>query len=281
MSTPHTLRSQPVYFLLHHDRASSNRDNRSGDHDRCLEQSIGDIPRQLPQRPNAILVVSDEWEEPAFTISSMPAPVTGAAPLSRRIRDLLDGAAFVTREAPGHGFDGGTLDMPGTMYPNSGIPVSRLSLRASLDPAEHWAAGRAVARLRDENVLIVGLGFRSRAPDRKTLATSNDFDTWLRRVLLDDAPSDRIVALINWQHVPAARVAHPRGHALMPLLFIAGAAGDDPATAVPRGRYEGRGPAPGFRFDASERRPDPEDVSVTATGRRRTHLHAVARRLAH
>ncbi|CAM2169356.1 hypothetical protein KDW19_17550 [Burkholderia cenocepacia] len=67
----------------------------------------------------------------------------------------------------------------------------------------------------------------------------------------------------------------------MPLLLIAGAAGDDPATGVPRGRYGERGRATGFRFDASERRPGPADASVTTIGRRRADLHAIAGRLAH
>ncbi|RQR33290.1 class III extradiol ring-cleavage dioxygenase [Burkholderia sp. Bp9142] len=269
MSAAISSHRHPVYFLSHDGDPSLDMDSQAGGHDRHLERSIRDIPRQLSQRPDAILFVSGDWEEPAFTISSLPEPATrcnraGASRhhdesahlgygtlLSRRVHDLLDGAALPTREAADYQIDGGVLNVLGTMYPDACIPVARLSLRASLDPGIHWAAGRAIAQLRDENVLIIGCGscHDEQNRTRQTATPSSvDFDMWLRRALLEEEPSRRIMALLNWERAPAARIAHPRGNSLMPLLFIAGTAGDDPAMCMAGGRHRGPPSPSSYRF---------------------------------
>ena len=44
--------------------------------------------------------------------------------------------------------------------------------------------------------------------------------------------SARDDALAHWDQAPAARLAHPREDHLLPLMVVAGAAGEDPATCV-------------------------------------------------
>src|SRR6185369_15847840 len=122
----------------------------------------------LPERPKAILVVSGHWEEPVFTVGSSPRPpmlfdyygfpeetyrlrfdAPGAPKLAARVRELLQGAGIEVAEAPARGWDHGVFIPLKLVTPQADIPVAQLSLKAGLDPAEHLAAGRALAPLRD------------------------------------------------------------------------------------------------------------------------------------
>jgi len=77
------------------------------------------------------------------------------------------------------------------MYPNALIPVLQMSL-PSLDPEQLFALGRALAPLRDDNVLIMGSGFLTHnlfdgyfdAPrDVVKESWASEFDHWCAEVL--------------------------------------------------------------------------------------------------
>src|SRR3954468_16201058 len=166
----------------------------------------------LPERPKAILVVSGHWEAPAFTVGSAPSPelifdyygfpettyeLTFGAPgspgLAKRIRALLAEAGLPAAEDPGRGWDHGVFVPLKLVTPDADIPVVQLSLKADLDPAAHLAAGRALAPLRDEGVLIVGSGMswhnmRGFGPAYSAKAAT--FDAWLETALTDPTGRD-------------------------------------------------------------------------------------------
>ena len=140
------------------------------------------------------------------------------------------------------------------MYPQAQVPVVQLSLKRGLNPAEHLAAGRALAPLRDEGVLIVGSGLsyhnlRQFGPAAK--APSQAFDAWLQATL-KSAPAEREAAIAQWEAAPAARVCHPREEHLLPLMVALGAAYADPVTCAyhEEGIFGGV-TASSFRFDAA------------------------------
>ena len=58
---------------------------------------------------------------------------------------------------------------------------------------------------------------------------SKAFDQWLAESMQLDA-STRATRLIEWEKAPAARACHPREEHLLPLMVIAGAAGNDPGS---------------------------------------------------
>jgi aromatic ring-opening dioxygenase catalytic subunit (LigB family) len=105
----------------------------------------------------------------------------------------------------------------------------QISLKAGLDPAEHLAIGRALAPLRDEGVFIIGSGMtyhNLRAFGPHAAPVSEAFDAWLRETAtLPRADRDR--GLTDWANAPSARLAHPREEHLLPLMVVAGAAGED------------------------------------------------------
>jgi len=55
---------------------------------------------------------------------------------------------------------------------------------------------------------------------------SSVFDAWLTSAC-EARPERRRQLLTEWEMAPAARLAHPREEHLLPLMVVAGAAGDD------------------------------------------------------
>lgn len=207
------------------------------------------LSEQLPARPKAILAISGHWEEPAFTAASVAAPsliydytgfpphtyqlqypAPGAPALAQRVVELLTAAGLPARTDPSRGFDHGIFVPFLLLFPDADIPIVPLSLQRDLDPAQHLAAGRALRRLRDEGVLIIGSGmsyhnmhaFRTPAAAEQ----SEIFDRWLTATLSDRDLQNRWNNLAQWSKAPAARHAHPREEHLLPLMVAAGAAAD-------------------------------------------------------
>jgi aromatic ring-opening dioxygenase catalytic subunit (LigB family) len=219
---------------------------------RALTEYLTGLVAQLPRRPRAMVVVSAHWEEPVPTVMTNPRPpilydyygfppetyqiawpAPGEPALAARVRALLDGAGFTTAENPERGFDHGTFVPLKLTFPDADMPAVQLSLEAGLDPARHLAIGRALAPLRDEDVLLVGSGMSfhdlrafGRLPAEARGPRSEPFDTWLRQAVVAD-PAARAAELTRWETAPAARAAHPREEHLLPLMVMAGAAGDD------------------------------------------------------
>lgn len=237
-----------------------------------LAASLADVARQVGAKPKAVLMISAHWEMPAFTVMSHPKPpmvydysgfppstyevvypAPGDPALAQRVRNLLEAAGFTTAADANRGFDHGAFVPLAVMYPQADVPVVQLSLKRGLNPAEHLAAGRALAPLRDEGVLIVGSGLsyhnlRQFGPAAKR--PSQAFDQWLQATLMAE-PSTREQAILQWEIAPAARECHPREEHLLPLMVALGSALADPATCVYHedGIFGGV-TASSFRFDA-------------------------------
>lgn len=206
--------------------------------------------RDLPaERPQALLVISAHWEAPVATVMTAehPAmlydyygfppeayhlrwPAPGAPALAGRVRALLDGAGIMSADDGERGFDHGTFVPLMLSHPDADVPTLQLSLVRGLDPAAHLAIGRALAPLRDEGVFILGSGMSYHNMrgfgDPRQRGHAEAFDAWLRETT--GAPREqRDERLLHWSGAPSARHSHPREEHLLPLMVVAGAAGDD------------------------------------------------------
>src|SRR5690606_36299830 len=97
---------------------------------------------------------------------------------------------------------------------------------ASLDPALHVAAGKALEPLRDDGVVVLGSGMSFQnlraMGDPRVAGPSLEFDRWLADAAAS-APGERARRLAAWQEAPWARLCHPREEHLIPLMVAAGA----------------------------------------------------------
>ncbi|MGD0939919.1 MAG: class III extradiol ring-cleavage dioxygenase [Terracidiphilus sp.] len=253
---PATPQRQPAIFLPHGGGPCFFMDWTWGPADTWnrTQRFLEGLAATLPARLKAILVVSGHWEERAFTASAaaMPElifdysgfpehtyrltwPAPGSPELAKRAVDLLKDAGLPSAVSEGSGFDHGVFVPLKVAFPEARIPVVSLSLAASLDPALHLAAGRALAPLREDGVLIVGSGMsfhnlrgylRPETPER-----ARAFDTWLTHAVESPA-AERVGLLARWREAPFAAYAHPREEHLIPLMVAAGAGSEAPGTCT-------------------------------------------------
>lgn len=199
----------------------------------------------LPARPKAIIVVSGHWETAGFAFTGAENPgliydysgfppetyqlrydVPGAPALAARAVQLLRDAGLSALVDPIRGLDHGVFVPLKLVLPDADIPLIEMSVEKDLDPVFHVAAGRALASLRNEGVLIMGSGMSFHNMrgygDPNATAPSQEFDLWLTQAV--EQPGDaRTLALESWASAPSGRFAHPQAEHLLPLMVAAGA----------------------------------------------------------
>jgi 4,5-DOPA dioxygenase extradiol len=234
----------PVLFVGHGSPMNAIEDNP-------WSQSWARLGRDLP-RPRAILMVSAHWETMGATaVSAAQRPetihdfggfpqalhdVVYAAPgdpaLAARVAELLSPAAVARH--PTRGLDHGAWGVLKPMYPDADVPVVQLSLDRGRPNDWHYQAGRRLAALRDEGVLIIGSGdivHNLRAADFRR----PDSPAWAPR--FNDTAKALILAgdhdpLIDWETLgPDAQAAINSAEHYLPLLYVLGAQGpNDPVS---------------------------------------------------
>jgi aromatic ring-opening dioxygenase catalytic subunit (LigB family) len=234
-----------------------------------LRDFLAGVVESLPERPKAFVVVTAHWEEdkPTVSIAAAPGmlfdyygfpahtyqlryPAPGEPKLAAEVKRLLEAAGLPVGENDERGFDHGVFVPMLIVDPKAEIPVVMLSIARDLDPARHIATGKALAPLRDHGVVIVGSGMsfhdlrHFRDGDGRA---STAFDAWLDETATTVDPKTREARLIRWTEAPAARACHPREEHLIPLMVVAGAAGDSAGEHSFRGTVGGK-VISGFRF---------------------------------
>jgi aromatic ring-opening dioxygenase catalytic subunit (LigB family) len=219
------------------------------------------------------VVISGHWEAPHPTVSLNPKPgmlfdyygfpehtyrldypAPGAPDIGMRVAELLHGAGLPVAGDERRGFDHGVFVPFLIMFPDADLPICMLSMRHDLDAAAHIAIGKALAPLRDEGVLIVGSGMSyhnlQHFADGEE-ARAAGFDDWLAETTAEPDPEARNRRLSDWTSAPFARHAHPRPDHLIPLMVVAGAAGDDVGRQAFSDRIGGKAVS-SFEFGATK-----------------------------
>lgn len=214
-------------------------------------QFLSGLGSLLPQRPEAIVMVSAHWETATPTVSAplinetihdfggferelytLRYPAPGSPETAHRIASLLRAAGLSTAIDVQRGLDHGAWVPLMLAWPQADIPVIQMSVQTDAGVDHHLAVGAALAPLRSEGVLIIGSGsfthdLRSYLPHRHD-ATAAEPD-WVSRFAnwMDDAIlSNDLAALRDYRETaPDAARNHPTEEHLVPLFVALGAGG--------------------------------------------------------
>lgn len=213
-------------------------------------EAVSALGRRLPP-PRAILVCSAHWEAPGpFRLSSAPVPgvmhdfggfpealygldypAPGSPELAAEAARLLGTANLEAVLDDRRPLDHGTWVPLRYLRPGADVPVVQLSLPRPRTPELLMAAGRALAPLRDQGVLILGSGGIVHnlgrldwqgAGEPRPWATA--FQGWIHERLTDGDTA----ALADWRQAPGAAESVPTSEHLDPLFVALGAAGGPP-----------------------------------------------------
>ena len=236
----------PALFLGHGSPMNVLEENR---YTRVWQQLGRDLPR-----PRAILAISAHWYTRGTRVTAMEQPRTihdfggfpqalfdvrypapGSPALAQRVTELLP----LTEKDESWGFDHGSWGLLARMYPEADIPLVQLSVDSTRSAEWHFEAGRKLAALRDEGILLVASGnvvhnlrklqWQGAA---RVYPWADGFNQYVRDNLRSDAAAGDH-PLVNYQQHPGAALSHPTAEHYLPLLYILGARAAGEAVSVP------------------------------------------------
>jgi 4,5-DOPA dioxygenase extradiol len=233
----------PSLFVSHGSPMMALTESPARDFMRGLGDKLG--------RPSAILVASAHWEtrEPAFNavernetihdfygfppaLFAMRYEPPGAPAVAQTAAELLSAAGLHSGINTSRGLDHGAWVPLSLMYPNADIPVLQIGIQSHMGPAHHLRIGRALAALREQNVLVMGSGsfthnlslLRRDKIDGPQPADVVAFSDWFDGAITDGRTDD----LLNYrQRAPYAVQQHPTDEHLLPLYVAMGAGGEN------------------------------------------------------
>jgi 4,5-DOPA dioxygenase extradiol len=203
------------------------------------------LGRRLP-KPKAIVIASAHWETnlPMLTGSTKPEtihdfsgfpeplyrlryPAPGAPDVAQRAQGLLKEAGFTAAIDGCRGLDHGAWAPLLYAYPEADVPVVQLSVQPALGPRHHLAVGKALRRLADEGILVVGSGHMTHnlrdwmrgAGEAQPYA--REFSEWVK----DRIDAGDMESLVDYRsRTPHGPRAHPTDEHFLPLFVALGAA---------------------------------------------------------
>jgi 4,5-DOPA dioxygenase extradiol len=197
-------------------------------------------------KPSAIVIASAHWEtnvpmvtgsarpETIHDFSGFPEPLyrlrytaPGAPAVAQKASQLLKEHGFTAAIDGCRGLDHGAWAPLLYMYPDADVPVVQLSLQPALGTRHHLALGRALRRLEEDNILVIGSGhmthnLRDWMRGRGEAAPyAGEFAEWVRERL----EAHDLDTLADYRsRSPHGARAHPTDEHFLPLFVALGAA---------------------------------------------------------
>ncbi|CAZ86669.1 unnamed protein product [Tuber melanosporum] len=219
-------------------------------------------------KPKAVVVFSAHWQAAAAAGSKVEVntaefidlvydfhgfpdhyykqkyPNVGSQELAEKVLGLLKEAGIESggvKRGLDHGVFAPFTCMFGPEENPLGVPLVQVSLFGQEDPNMHYALGRAVSKLRDEGVVIIGSGMAvHNLRDLRSAAMSGTLPDYIipfneaikEAVTNVNSGEERKTKLAELLHRSDARRAHPTFEHLLPVHIASGAAGDDKAVQL-------------------------------------------------
>jgi 4,5-DOPA dioxygenase extradiol len=160
-------------------------------------------------------------------------PAPGDPVIAIKVAGLLQAAGFAPAMVKDRGYDHGTWVPLSLLYPDADVPVVQISVQPQLGAQHHLNVGRALASLKQEDILVIGSGSASHNlqeffrggydADAPTPEWVSAFDEWVH----DKAEAGAIDDLVHYRdRAPHARENHPSEEHFIPLHVALGAAGE-------------------------------------------------------
>lgn len=225
----------PVVFLGHGSPMNAINDSE-------FSKAWMELGKSLP-RPKAILVISAHWKTNGTTlvdVSDIPRtihdfygfpeelyseqyPAPGEPQLAREVISLL--ASHHAEEDNTWGLDHGAWTILKFLYPEADVPVFQVSIDMTRNLEYQLEVGKALSKLRDRGVLILGSG--NVVHNLQTMQRGGqpqDFALEFDRLFADYLEDRNFKALSDMKGMETLfKMAHPTTDHYLPALTIAGA----------------------------------------------------------
>ncbi|MCX5514563.1 dioxygenase [Kaistia algarum] len=239
--------SLPTYFLSHGSPMLALMDTPA-------HRFLAELGKTI-ERPRAVVVVSAHFEtaEPVVVADEHPAmiydfrgfpralyeityPAPGDAGIAAEVAEDLRAAGLPVAVEGKRGFDHGTWVPLSLIWPNADVPLVQLSIQPHHDAAWHYALGRALAKLREEDILVIGTGAATHnlslffknpngrpEVDDPVVGWAREFADWIA----EQAQAGDVASLVDYRaRAPHAVMAHPEDDHFLPFFVALGAAGE-------------------------------------------------------
>ncbi len=212
------------------------------------------IGRALP-KPKAIVSISAHWYTTGTFVTAMAWPRTihdfggfprelyevqypapGNPDLAERVRTLLGN--LTVRLDHQWGLDHGTWSLLCHAFPEANIPVIQLSIDETQPAGFHYEAGKKLAPLRDEGILVIGSGnvvhnLHAYAWGRHAVEPF-DWTVRFERSIREFLSARNHRPLINYESLGSdALLAVPTPDHYLPLLYVIGLQRDTDVVTFP------------------------------------------------